>query len=302
MSDKQKEKLDNKIREIATGLMGAIFANSTLDGAAQDSKVDKVIQLRSEALNQGGGATPPDPVLALSELEAMYRATEIPSLDKAAASLAGITVLVTGLFTGIGFTTGDFIRMIRDFQWVGIVFLILASVALLLGTFAFVINGYRSRLNLQLERGAVYFGIACGAAAFILASWGIAQGASAGPTRPTISASFDMTSNIPVLKVSVSSSDVPRSEHLMTIVWGQGVHGDWVVLSSLVTGPSHSGADSADITVNNVAPYTAIAVSALLSSTDLAVPPTPPDQCSSGMSCFRIVGLGTSSPTPKSTL
>jgi hypothetical protein len=77
----------------------------------------------------------------------MDRAAEIPSLDNAAKILTGITALVTGLFTGIGFTTGDFIRMIRDFPGKGIAFLVLASTALLIGSFAFVVNAYRSSVN-----------------------------------------------------------------------------------------------------------------------------------------------------------
>jgi hypothetical protein len=191
--------LDKKVKESVNVLLGEIFVDASSDASAQESKVKNVLDLRSDALGEDEGKAK----CSLLQLEAMDRATEIPSLDKAAKYLASITVLLTGLFTGIGFSTGDFIRMTRDFQGVGIAFLILASTALLLGTFAFVINGCRSSLNLWSERIAVYLGIACAAAAFILAAWGLAQGASAGPTRPTISASFDTTSNPPVLKVSM---------------------------------------------------------------------------------------------------
>jgi hypothetical protein len=289
--DKKKKK---KVKESVTGLLGAIFSN-TSDKTAQD-KANKVLDLRSKALGQDSREVE----CSLLQLEAMDRATEIPSLNKAAASLAGITVLLTGLFTGIGFSTGDFIRMVRDFQGIGIAFLILASTALLLGTFAFVINGCRSSLNLWSERIAVYLGIACAAAAFILAAWGIAQGASAGATRPTISASFDTTSNTPVLKVSVSSSDVPRSEHLTATVWGKR-GGGWVVLGNLITGPTRDGANNANITVNNIMPYSTIVINALLSSNDIPLALTPPKECSTGMSCFQIAGFGTSSPLSTTT-
>jgi hypothetical protein len=284
--DKSKNK---KVKESVTGLLGFIFSD-TSDTMAQD-KADKVLKLRSSALGKDGA----DAEASLLQLEAMDRATEIPSLNKAAASLAGITVLLTGLFTGIGFSTGDFIRMIRDFQGVGIAFLILASTALILGTFAFVINGCRSTLNLWSERIAVYLGIACAAVAFILAAWGIAQGASAGATRPTISASFDTTSGTPVLKVSVSSSDVPRSEHLTATVWGKR-GGGWVVLGNLITGPTRDGANNANITVNNIMPYSTIVVNALLSAKDISLAPAPRNGCSTGMSCFQIAGFGTPSP------
>jgi hypothetical protein len=284
-----EKKTKKRVKESVTVLLGATFA-ATSDTSAQE-KADHILGLRSVALSRDTRKAE----RSLLQLEAMDRATEIPSLDKAAKYLAGITVLLTGLFTGIGFSTGDFIRMTRDFQGAGIAFLILASTALLLGTFAFVINGCRSSLNLWSERIAVYLGIACAAAAFILAAWGLAQGASAGATRPTISASFDTTSNPPVLKVSVSSSDVPRSEHLTATVWGQKGRG-WVVLGYLVTGPTRDGANNANITVNNIMPYSTIAIDALLSSKDVPRALTPPKECSAGMSCFQIAGFGTSSP------
>jgi hypothetical protein len=289
--DKKKKK---KVKESVTVLLGTIFADTS--GTTAQDRVNNVLKLRSNALGQDRA----EAECSLLQLEAMDRATEIPSLNRAAASLAGITVLLTGLFTGIGFSTGDFIRMIRDFQGVGIAFLILASTALLLGTFAFVINGCRSSLNLWSERIAVYLGIACAAAAFILAAWGIAQGASAGATRPTISASFDTTSNTPVLKVSVSSSDVPRSEHLTATVWGKR-GGGWIVLGSLITGPTRDGANNANITVNNIMPYSTIVINALLSSKDIPLALTPPKECPTGMSCFQIAGFGTSSPLSTTT-
>ncbi len=293
----------DEVKEIAAGLIGSIYADSSLDAATQKTKIDEVVGLRSSALGLNAAAAPADgssPELAFTELEAMDRAAEIPSLDNAAKILTGITALVTGLFTGIGFTTGDFIHMIRDYPGQGIAFLILASMALLLGTFAFVVNAYRSSLNLWLERGAVYIGIACAGASFILASWGLAQGASAGQTLPVISASFNTSSGTPVLDVSVNSLSVPRSEHLTATVWGHGAQG-WTVLSSLVTGPAPDGTDNASITVNNVATYTQIEVNAFLSSTDVPTSPAPPQSCSANTSCFVLVGVGTPSATPTAT-
>lgn len=296
-------------KEIASGLIGSIYADSSLDAATKQSEIDKVIRLRSIVLGLDqtaapaqAGAAPADsttPELALTELEALARAAEIPSLDNAAKILTGVTALVTGLFVGIGFTTGDFVHMIRDFQWPGITFLILVSLALLLGTFAFVVNAYRSSINLWAERIAVYSGIICAGGAFILASWGLAQGASAGQTRPVISASFNTNSGTPVLNVSVSSSNVPRSEHLTATVWGDTTEG-WTVLSGLVTGPAPDGTDNANITVNNVTTYTKIIVQAFLSSTDVPTASTPPQNCSSNTSCFLLIGLGALSPSPTS--
>jgi hypothetical protein len=301
--DEQADKRrTDEVKEIAAGLIGSIYADSSLSATDQAAKIEQVSDLRSKVLGLNGAAAPADgtsPDLALTELEAMDRAAEIPSLDNAAKILTGITALVTGLFTGIGFTTGDFIRMIRDFPGPGISFLILASIALLLGTFAFVVNAYRSSLNLWLERGAVYTGIACAGASFILASWGLAQGASAGQTLPVISASFNTSSATPVLNVSVNSSNVPRSEHLTATVWGDGT-GGWKVLSSLVTGPAPDGTDNASITVDNVATYSQIEVNSSLSSTDASVTSAPPQPCPPTTSCFTLAGVGTPSAAASS--
>lgn len=287
-------KQQDEIKEIAAGLDGAIFSNSALDTATQTADVATVDQLRSTALGQGDPPPNDDArELALSKLQAMARAAEIPSLDTAAKALTGVTALLTGLFVGIGFQTGDFVRMIRDFWGQGFTFLLLASLAILLGTFAVVINAYRSPRNLWAERIAVYFGIVCATAAFGLAAWGISQGASAGPTRPTISASFNTTSTSPVLDVSASSTDVPRSEDLTATVWGNGPNG-WAVLSNVVTGPTSDGAATASITVDNVATYSEIEATAALSSANAPIPSAPPSSCPIDTSCDVLVGSGTS--------
>jgi hypothetical protein len=293
----------DEAKEIASGLIGSIYADSSLDETTQKNKIQDVLAKYSSALGPDGPAAPADandPQLAWEELQAMDRAAEIPSLDNAAKILTGVTALVTGLFVGIGFTTGDFIRMIRDFQWQGITFLILVSFALLLGTFAFVINAYRSSQNLRWERGAVYLGILCAGGAFVFASWGLAEGSSAAQTRPVISASFNTSSGTPVLNVSVSSSNVPRSEHLTAITWGKTAQG-WHLLSSLVTGPAPDGTDNASISVNNISPYTEIMMRAFLSSADLPTPRIPPENCSADTSCFLLVGLAAPSSTPSAT-
>jgi hypothetical protein len=294
--DKRKE----IVGDITPGLLSSIYADTSLSSDAQQGKITQVETLSATALRKSLPPAQPgaQPVQvdqetaesALSQLAAMNRATEIPSLDTAAKALVGITALLTGLFTGIGFTTGDFVRMIRDFRGPGIAFLILVSVALLLGTFAFLINAYRSQWNLRFEQFAIYIGIACAATAFIFASWGIAEGASAGPTRPAIAASFDTSSNKPVLKVTANSSDVPRTEHLTATVWGETDKG-WTLLGHVAVGPDHNGAAATSMTVNNVSSYTLITASARLSSTDDSVDKAPTNGCAPNVSCVRLVGL-----------
>jgi hypothetical protein len=206
-----------QVNGVAAGLLGAIAAANAANAADQSTHVQ---QLRDTVLGlppAGGGAapTPDQQTGAWLELQALERGAEIPSLDNAAKALVGLTASITGLFTGIGFATGDFIRMIRDDPGAGLTFLILAGVTLLVGTFAFVVDSYKSNRNLWIERIGVYFGIVCGGAAFVVAAVGISQGASAGSTRPTITASFG-GSNPSTLTVEVKSADVPRSENLTT--------------------------------------------------------------------------------------
>ncbi len=293
-----------KVQKVSDGLLGAVLADSSIDAATQTAKIDEIVELRSTANGQpsAAGQVPTDAAreTAWSELQAMDRAPEIPRLDNAAKILAGVTALITGLFVGIGFTTGDFVRMIRDFWPQGFTFLLLSGLALFLGTFAFLIDAYRSQRNLNFERGAIYLGIACAGVAFGLAAWGISQGASSGPTRPAITASFDTTSSTPALKISINSSDVARSNHLTATVWGKSNNG-WEILNYVVSGPDHNGAIVASITVNNVTSYSQIQATASLESIDSAAVPSPPSKCPSNTSCVILIGFPGSSPTPTPT-
>ena len=267
-----------EVNEVAAGLLGAIVVENAANAADKSKHVE---DLRDTVLGQapdaGGVLTQDQQTAAWLELQALERGAEIPSLDNAAKALVGLTAVITALFTGIGFATGDFIRMIRDVPGAGLTFLILAGVTLLVGTFAFVIDAYKSNRNIWIERIAVYFGIVCGGAAFVVAAWGLSQGASAGSTRPTIAAQFE-GSNPPTLAVEVKSSDVPRSENLTTTIWGSG-SGTWTVLSHTVTGPQHDGSVDDSIPISTVSGYDEVAIEAYLSSGDNAVPLSPPTTC-----------------------
>src|SRR5579862_4090835 len=250
-----------EVNELVAGLLGAIDVGGAADAADQRQNV---LSLGDKALGKHADGQPApsddDQTGALLQLQALARAAEIPSLDNAAKALTGVTALLTGLFTGIGFTTGDFVRMIRDSAALGFIFLVMASLALLLGTFAFVVNAYRSRMNLWAERVAVYAGIFFAGVAFICAGWWISQGAGAGATRPTIQASINTSSNgPPSLSVSVASAEVPRNEDLTTTVWGHEANG-WTVLRHEVGGPSQDGSATATISVNNVAAFDQLSV------------------------------------------
>jgi len=268
-----------EVNEVAAGLLGAIAVEAASNAADQSKNVE---DLRATVLGQtptGGSApTPEEQAAAWLDLQALGRGAEIPSLDNAAKALVGITVAITGLFTGIGFVNGDFVRMARDFPAQGLTFLIGAGLALLLGTFAFVINAYRSNKNLWAERIAVYFGIFCSAVALIFAAWGLSQGASAGSTRPTIAAHFDSSTNPPSLSVEVKSADVPRSEGLTTTIWGSTA-GTWSVLRHADTGPGHDGSIDDSIPVSDISGYDQVAIESYLASSNTAIPLAPPAEC-----------------------
>ena len=265
------------VNEVVAGLLGSIAVANASNAGDQSAHVE---ELRDTVLGISSGGTAPtedQQTAAWLELKAMERGAEIPSLNSAAAALVGLTAAITAIFTGVGFATGDFIRMIRDVPAAGLAFLVLAGVTLLVGTFAFVIDAYKSNLNLWIERIAVYSGIVCGAAAFVIAAWGLSQGASAAATRPTISAQFQ-GSNPPTLAVEVKSSDVPRSENLTTTIWGSS-SGTWTVLSHTVSGPQHDGSIDNSIPIGTLSGYDELAVEAFLSSGDTAVPLHPPKTC-----------------------
>lgn len=287
-------------RKIAATLFGAVYADGSLDSTAQESRITQINGLRIAVLGEPADAAPTAD-LALSELKAMDRAAEASGLDKAAASLAGVTALLTGLFTGVGFSTGDFARMIRDSPFKGFSFLILASLAILLGTFAFVINAAQSPWKLRAEKAAVYVGILFAATAFFLASWGLSQGASAA-TTPTISASFDTSATPPILKVTIGSSDVPRQERIVTTAWGADRTGKWTVLSHLSSGAASDGTADGSMTISNTNSYTQIEIIAAIAATDTTPPASPTTPCPSDMSCVILPGgLATPSPSPSTS-
>ena len=185
--DAKKMAVANEIEGIAASLFGAVYADGSLDTTAQESMIRKLmgcallcsVKQQTRFLcgpcalgAQGHGTSGRGfwPEQGSGILGRRHRAADWAVywhwlLDRRLA------------------------RMIRDFPFQGLAFLILASVAILLGTFAFVINASKSDFQLGAERVAVYFGILCAAAA-CLASWGLSQGASAA-TTPTIAASFD---------------------------------------------------------------------------------------------------------------
>jgi hypothetical protein len=251
---------DRAQEELVTGLIAAARSDASLSPADQDKLVQEIASLRDRAFG-----SPPD-AGAMAELEAMARADEIIGLDNLAKALTGIVVLTTGLFTGLGFSSGDMLRMIRDSPAVGLVFLSSAGVAVFLGTFAFGINAYRSLANFWMERIAVYSGVALGALSLVMACVGLSQGAGAGSASPVLIGSLDTTGSVPSLQLVVQTSDVPRSDHARATVWGRTDQGSWVVLAHLVTGPARDGSVDQHLSIPAVTGYVVLVAEANVSS------------------------------------
>ncbi len=215
----------------------------------------------------------------LAQLQGMARSSEVAKLDRAATVLAGITTVVTGLFTAFGFGSGDYQRMFRDLFIQSFLFLIFTGAALFLGTFAFVVNAQKSDVNLWVERIAVYVGIGCAGAALVLGSWGLSQGQSAGPTRPGISATINTSGTSQVLDVTSQSAAVPRWEHLKVTIWAKDARG-WNVLRDDIVGPGRDGTVNDSIAVPYKSSYIQVVAAASLESGDKSgVPSQPPPAC-----------------------
>ena len=241
--------------ELATSLKSALLA-SNADATTNQAQVklfdDLVTTAKVNALDAKDdeeGASAVKARAAIQQLQACVRSQEIPSLDAAAKILAGVTALITGLFTGLGFATGDFVRMYRDYFSIGLSFLLCAGIALLLGTFAFLINSYRSQRNLWFERIAIYFGVTLTGGAVVLAAVGLSLGASNGTSRPVISATISPGA-MPTASLQVMSNSVPRSEFATVVVWGDSVSGAWNLLRTVVSGPSNDGV--IDISIGSI--------------------------------------------------
>jgi hypothetical protein len=288
----------NPANSLAEGLFGATFA-STMSWTDQEAKIEDINGYRTAALGTAAGANDAGEV-ALLKLKAMSRAAEIPGLDASAKALVGVTVLITGLFTGIGFSTGDFVRMIRDHWGQGFLFLILASVALLVGTFAVAINAYRSQFNLWTERIALYAGVVCAAAAFGLGAWGLSQGASSA-TTPTISAAFSTTAPA-TLSVTASSSDVPRKEHMILHAWGfDQTQKKWDSIDDYDLPPASDGTINSTLSLSPVDSYTTIEIDAQVTGAKDTTVTSPPVPCPVDTSCLTMQGLAAPAATPSAT-
>jgi hypothetical protein len=241
----------------------------------------------------------------LSQLQSLCRNTEVSALNLAAKSLGAITVVVTGLLTGFGFASGDLLRMYRDDATLSIVFFILITLAVMLGTFAVAIDGAARTMNFWAERSAVYVGILISVVAVLLVTWGLTRG-TVGVLRPTISTTYSTATGISTLQITATASTVRSSDHIELTVWGyRAVHPGWSVVLYDVTGADQDGAITASSTTSfSSGTYSEMLVVAALRGASSAIGPTPPPRAASASvpTCLGNTGLTAATTPPKANM
>jgi hypothetical protein len=211
------------------------------------------------------------------------RAPVVNQLDKAAKILVATITTITAALTAAGFAAGDFTFFYRNHLFWALVYLTLAAIAIFVGTFAFLVDSVEKQWKLRAEQIAVYVGVAAFGVAFIIAVWGLAAGASGGLDRPVLSA--DLTSSqgagTTVINAKANRSAVPRSNTLVTTVWGVPAHSTrFVSLRYDVVGASSDGtvSDSVAVPVQS-GTYASYVVTADVQSPPQSVPSAPPSNC-----------------------
>jgi hypothetical protein len=264
-------------KKLADNLFGNVYANKSLTDdqkLAQAAKIQGLLDIAFPANVAGvpnaetGNVAANDGAATLAQLEAMDRASQIPSWDAAAKALTGIVTVVTGAYAAIGFTTGDLTQMIHNSPRLGFWLLGLVGLVILVGTFAIVTNSYASDRNLTYEQIAVCSGILVAAVAFGLAAWGLSEAAQPLSTRPTISESATAGTK-PTLTISATSSGLQARSVLAESVWGEATPGHWVPVSTVTAGPDKTGAASTSLLVSNAGAYAEIEAVAALSPGEL---------------------------------
>ncbi|MBV9310562.1 MAG: hypothetical protein JOZ73_07015 [Solirubrobacterales bacterium] len=247
---------------------------TTLDGAARDAW--------EEALSARDAAQRESEAINLSIAQAK-RAPVVAQLDKAAKILIATITTITAALTAAGFAAGDFTFFYRNHLFWALVYLILAAIAIFVGTFAFLVDSVEKRWKLRAEQIAIYLGVAAFGVAFIIAVWGLAAGASGGLDRPVLSADLtgSQAAGTTVITAKANRSAVPRSNTLVTSVWGVPAHGSgFVSLRYDVVGASSDGtvSDSVDVPVHSGA-YGSFVVTAAVESPPQRALSAPPSNC-----------------------
>lgn len=210
------------------------------------------------------------------------RAPVVAGLDTAAKILIATFTTITAALTAAGFAAGDVTSFYRNHQFWAFLYLILAAIAILVGTFAFLVDSVEAQWKMRLEQWAIYGGVIAFGAAFIIAVWGLAAGASAGLDRPVLSAQLTGSpSSGTTITASASRSAVQRSDTLVTSIWGVSADGKkFVPLRYDVVGASSDGSvsDSLGVAVAS-GTYGRFVVTAVVRQPPHKAASAPPGNC-----------------------
>jgi hypothetical protein len=207
--------------------------DATLAGQITEAVGEQVAVITTIAGDAGVPESPLNPDLRralaafLDGVDRANRADLVATLDRAAAILVTAFTVISGALVAAGFAVGDFPRFYRNYFGSALAFLILAGFAILVGTFAFLIDAVESTWKLRLEQAAIYTGVVAFAAAFAIAAWGLAYGSSGRTDRPTLTTalatSMSQAGQNQVTTYDVTAratrSGVQRSDALVTTVW-----------------------------------------------------------------------------------
>jgi hypothetical protein len=211
------------------------------------------------------------------------RVSTVASLDKAAGILVATFVTLTAAFTAVGFAAADYTSFYRNYLGWAIAYLVLAIFAVLVGTFAFLIDAVADNWKLRAEQLFIYLGVVAFGAAFVIAAWGLAIGASSGNDRPQLTASLttSKTERTTALSATATRSAVSRSHVLVMTFWGfDASQSAFHKLRYDVVGPTASGSidHSAAVTVRSGSFQTYI-VTAVVEAPPKILPSEPPSNC-----------------------
>jgi hypothetical protein len=267
-----------------TGYRDAISAAATSCDAATAAEDAAVFESKARSLL--AQATTEASTLDDDTVQKFERVTTVAALDKAALSLVAAFTTITAALTTVGFATGDYTGFYRNYLGWALAYLILAIVAVLIGTFAFLIDAVQDNVRLRIEQFAIYAGIVAFGVSFCIAASGLAVGSSGGSNRPAISASviISKTDGTAEVKAQVDRSDVQRSDALTVAVWGDDAKTSLYELLEIdVTGPDKAGAVTEMIdTVEPSASYRDFVISASVGPAPAAIPTAPPANCALG--------------------
>jgi hypothetical protein len=146
----------------------SVAAKAASDSCQLATTVEAALVPWEAALSARDAAKRAADALKVSTAQAR-RVPVVAGLDKAAKILVTAFTTITAALTAAGFAAGDFTFFYRNHLSWALVYLILAAVAIFVGTFAFLVDSVEAQWKLRAEQAAIYLGVASFGIAFIIA-------------------------------------------------------------------------------------------------------------------------------------